>query len=61
MTGNKYLLDTNIISAIFKGDISLARNVLNAKDVFIPVVALGELHFGAALSNNSAKYLRDID
>lgn len=60
MTGNKYLLDTNIISAIFKGDISVAKNILTSTNVFIPVIATGELFFGASLSNNSTRYLNDI-
>ena len=61
MTGNNFLLDTNIISALFKGNVSVTENILNAQSIFIPVISVGELHYGAALSANSLKYIKDID
>jgi tRNA(fMet)-specific endonuclease VapC len=61
MTGNKYLLDTNIISAYFKGDVSIANKINSLFDVFIPVIVIGELSYGAALSNNALKYLSDVE
>lgn len=61
MTGNSFLLDTNIISSLFKGEAFVAANILNAPGIFISVIAIGELHYGAALSAHSSKYIKDID
>ena len=46
--GGKFLLDTNIIIAIFGGDEAALSNLNHAAEVFIPAVAIGELFFGAA-------------
>ena len=60
MTGNKFLLDTNIISALLKGDISIADKIDNALEVYIPVIALGELYYGALYSTHTKKNISDI-
>ena len=46
----RFLLDTNIVIALLKGDDTVLSNMDRALEVFIPVVALGELFFGAAKS-----------
>jgi tRNA(fMet)-specific endonuclease VapC len=46
----RFLLDTNIIIALLKGDDAVISNLDEASEVFIPAVALGELFFGAAKS-----------
>ena len=61
MTGNNYLLDTNIISALFKGEAVIANKIDEAANVCIPVITIGEIYFGAELSNNSFEYIRDIE
>lgn len=61
MTGNNYLIDTNIVSAYLKGDVSVERKMNQPASVFIPVIVIGELSFGAALSDNNTKYLADIN
>lgn len=61
MTGNSYLLNTNIISALFKGEQAIAAKIDEAASVYIPVIAVGELHFGAELVNDSSKYIDDIE
>ena len=61
MTGNNYLLDTNIISALFKGEPSVGLNIDKADNVFIPVISIGELYFGAELSEKRLKYVDDIE
>ena len=47
MTGNRVLLDTNIISAWLKGEKSIAENIDKADEVFIPIIVFGELYYGA--------------
>jgi tRNA(fMet)-specific endonuclease VapC len=43
----RYLLDTNIVIAIFNGDTLLQRRVANAPEAFLSIVTLGELFYGA--------------
>lgn len=47
MTGNKYLLDTNAIIALQRENEALKKLLRSATDVFVPVVAVGELYYGA--------------
>lgn len=61
MTGSNYLIDTNIVSAYLKGDVSVESKMNQPEDVFIPVIVIGELCFGSALSDNNTKYLADIN
>jgi tRNA(fMet)-specific endonuclease VapC len=44
----RFLLDTNIIIALFEGESSVLLNLDVAPEVFIPAVVVGELFFGAA-------------
>ncbi|MDQ0639496.1 putative nucleic acid-binding protein [Pedobacter sp. W3I1] len=50
MAGNKVLLDTNIISALLKGDASVADHIDNASEVYISSIVIGELFYGAEYS-----------
>ena len=43
----KYLLDTNIVIALFAKDPSVQKHIAKAEEVFIPVTVIGELFFGA--------------
>ncbi|MEH1966855.1 MULTISPECIES: hypothetical protein [unclassified Nostoc] len=36
----RYLLDTNIIIALFANDITVNNQLVNAKEIFIPSVAI---------------------
>jgi tRNA(fMet)-specific endonuclease VapC len=47
MIGNKVLLDTNAIIALQRENESIRKLLRVASDVFIPVIAIGELYFGA--------------
>lgn len=46
----KYLLDTNIVIALLNGEQSIRNSLEQAEEVFVPVIAVGELYFGAAKS-----------
>lgn len=50
MAGNTVLLDTNIISALLKGDVSVADNIDKASEVYLSCVVIGELFYGAEYS-----------
>ena len=39
----KYLLDTNIVIALFAGDLPVKRHIAKAEEVFIPATVIGEL------------------
>ena len=60
MTGNKFLLDTNIITAWLKGEKSVADKIDKAKEIHIPIVAIGELYYGALYSTRIEKNISDI-
>jgi tRNA(fMet)-specific endonuclease VapC len=60
MTGNKVLLDTNIISALLKGEKVVADNIDNSDAVYIPITVVGELHYGAQFSTQVGKNTANI-
>ena len=43
----KYLLDTNIVIALFAEDPSVKKHIAKATEIFIPATVIGELFFGA--------------
>lgn len=57
----KYLLDTNIIIALFAEDPKVHKHLSNASEVFIPCTVLGELYFGAHKSVKIQENLNRID
>lgn len=57
----RYLLDTNIIIALFASDASVMQSLAQADEVFIPSIALGELHYGARKSGRSQENLGRIE
>ncbi len=60
MTGNNILLDTNIVSALLEGDTALANKIDVADDVFIPLIVIGEMYFGAYNSTRITKIIAGI-
>lgn len=60
MTGNKFLLDTNIIVLWLNGESDIADKIDLAKEIHIPVIVLGELYFGAMNSTQIQKNLNEI-
>ncbi len=43
----KYLLDTNIVIALFAEDPSVQKHMAKASEIFIPATVIGELFYGA--------------
>lgn len=54
----KYLLDSNVVIALFSGDLSVIEHINKSFVVFLPAIALGELYYGAF---NSSKQQTNID
>ena len=46
MTG-RFLLDTNIVIALFAKEVVVQANLADAAEVLIPGIVLGELYYGA--------------
>lgn len=57
----RILLDTNIITALNKGDTELIERVDSATAVFIPIIVLGELYYGAYNSEHIEANLRRVN
>lgn len=57
----RYLLDTNIIIALFADEVAVKNRLAQADEVFIPSIAVGELCYGARKSGRSKKNLERID
>ncbi len=49
----RFLLDTNIVIALFANEASVVEQLQAAEEVFVPAVVLGELYFGALKSRRS--------
>ena len=57
---NKYLVDTNIIIDLFKGNQGIADNFDRADVIFLPIHALGELFLGAEISERRQHHFAQI-
>jgi tRNA(fMet)-specific endonuclease VapC len=57
----RFLLDTNIVIALFEGDGAVLSNLDQAAEVFISAVVLGELFFGAAKSGRPSENMAKIE
>ena len=60
MSGN-YLLDTNIIIAFFANEQAILSRMKEAKKIFLPSIAIGELHYGARKSAQTDANLTRIN
>ena len=47
----RFLLDTNIVIAIFAKDSGVVDHLAQATEVFVPSIVLGELFYSARKSN----------
>ena len=56
----RYLLDTNIIIALFDEQASVIASLAQAEETFVPSIALGELKlWGTKIGTTSAKLGED--
>ncbi len=56
-----YLLDTNVIIALFADAPAIREHLAHADEVFVPSIAIGELCFGAQKSGRPKENLARID
>jgi len=57
----RFLLDTNIVIAIFAGDPYVREHLTQPGEIFVPIVALGELYYGAGKSTRVDANIKRID
>lgn len=57
----RYLLDTNIIIALFADEAVVKNNLAQADEVFIPSPTIGELCYGARKSGRTQENLARVD
>lgn len=57
----RFLLDTNVVIALFAGDAAVQQHLEQAEEVFVPSIVLGELYFGARKSGRVKENLARID
>ncbi|MCY7420806.1 MAG: PIN domain-containing protein, partial [Chitinophagaceae bacterium] len=60
MTGSRYALDTNIISAWLANKSTVPDRIDSAQNIFIPVIVVGELYYGAQYSTKVEQNLNNI-
>ena len=60
-TSGRFLLDTNIVIAIFAEEPAVLNRAVAAEEVFVPAVALGELYYGARKSERAEINIARID
>jgi len=58
--GGKVLFDTNIIIALFGQDDTVLKHLRGAVELFVPVIAVGELYYGAYKSGRRTANLQRV-
>lgn len=57
----KYLLDTNVLIALFANEAGVREKLALAHEIYIPVIAVGELYYGAEKSQRALENRAQID
>ncbi|CAN5484130.1 tRNA(fMet)-specific endonuclease VapC [soil metagenome] len=57
----RYLLDTNIVIALFANDRLVVEQIEDAEEVFIPSIVIGELYYGARKSGQARENVARVD
>jgi tRNA(fMet)-specific endonuclease VapC len=57
----RFLLDTNIVIALFAREAAIQQRLAEASEVFVPSIVLGELYYGARKSTRVIENLARID
>ncbi|MFQ6083468.1 MAG: type II toxin-antitoxin system VapC family toxin [Candidatus Aminicenantia bacterium] len=60
MKNGRYLLDTNIVIAFLKGEKKIVDHFASAEELYLSVVTLGELLYGARNSKNVESNIQKI-
>lgn len=60
MSGKRYLLDSNIIIDVFRGEAKTVERISLTQKLFVPVVVIGELYYGAYKSNQITRRIAEV-
>lgn len=60
MSGD-YILDSNIVINVFRGDAETIKIVSQLNKVYVPVIVIGELYYGANKSRQTNKKILEIE
>lgn len=56
-----FVLDTNIVIALFGNDANVVTEVKKAKNIYLPAIVVGELYYGAMNSSKPEQNSRRIN
>lgn len=54
------LIDTNIVVDLFRGKENTLQNLNTLPNIYLPVIALGELYIGTSRVSNKGKHLKEL-
>jgi tRNA(fMet)-specific endonuclease VapC len=57
----RFLLDTNIVIAIFAKEVNVQAHLVSATEIFVPAIVLGELYYGAHKSSRVTENIAKIN
>jgi len=57
----RFLLDTNMVIALFAQEVAVQQRLATATEVFVPSIVLGELYYGARKSARVATNVAQVD
>lgn len=57
----RFLLDTNIVIAIFAEEPIPLQRLAEAEEVFVPAIVVGELYYGARKSTHAEANVAQMD
>jgi len=58
---NVYLLDTNAAIKLLNGDAVVSKIIAEADQIYVPIIVVGELYYGAEHSGQVAENLKKVD
>jgi tRNA(fMet)-specific endonuclease VapC len=61
LANGSYLLDTNVVIALMRGDVAARDLISRAEAVYLPIPVVGELYYGAFRSAQVDKNIQQID
>lgn len=57
----RFLLDTNIVIALFAQEVGVLQQLQQAVGIFLPCIVLGELYYGARKSGRAAANVQRVE
>jgi len=61
MSGNRYLLDSNVIIDVFRGDAKTIGRMQGIEEIYVPAIVIGELYYGAHKSNQIQRRIAEVE